>query len=305
MRTSELVPAKGGYRHTPMRRSSALLISAMVLAGCTPAEQPATGTPAVAQVSYEIFPTTVQFGDTPEALLRNTGNVPLEYHHAFLLETFETGAWRKIQTTDDPEYTCDLPSTGLVLHPGDSKNQRITACDLHGQVQALPAGRYRVTKAVLTVPDDPQEDPTELEKVVEFEVEPAPADIPGPADCDVLCISETHVERGEIVRVSFAPQKRFIWGALSHLHKGTEETIEPIAFLIAYGDRDDEILTSWPGDGGGVNDIGFTGSSEWDWVIPRRLRPGVYSIVHQGITQGNEPVEKRITKWTVSFEVLP
>ena len=277
----------------------------VLLAGCTPTSGQADPEERLdlADTSYEVFPPTARFGDTPRALLRNTGKVPLEYHHDFLLETFVDGSWQTIQQPTGRESMCDFSSTALLLHPGDSESQGITACNGHGRPRALPAGRYRVTKIVLTVPSDPDGSPTEIQTTSEFEVAEPLAEIPDPSECVVLCISDTRVEGGEVVQVSFAPPRRYIWGVPSEIHAGTAETITPVAWLTAWQDKDQELMTNWPGERFGWEDIGFRGSDEWDWLVPTRLEPGIYSIVKEGITEGNSPVEDRIKTWTVSFEV--
>ncbi|MDQ3981434.1 MAG: hypothetical protein M3271_01990 [Actinomycetota bacterium] len=281
-----------------------LIVITTILAGCSPDAPPDADPAKSADVTYDVFPPTSQFGDSPRAMIRNTGAVPLEYPHDFLLETLYEGIWLTVRTPTDPNYPCsDFPSFGLVLHPGKAKSQRITACGSDGQPRPLFAGTYRVTKTVLTIPSGPEETPVEIEKVVEFEIAEPSGDIPGPDRCRVLCISDTHVEGGQTVRVSFTPPRRYSWGIPSELHAGTRATIWPVAFL--YGrNTDEELITYWVGAAPAYVDIDLSGPARWRWEVPARLEPGLYSIVRDGIAGSvRVPIEDRTKTWTVSFEV--
>ncbi len=283
----------------------ALTLAAMVLAGCTSTAPTETDPAEEAGVTYEVFPPTSRFGKSPRLILRNSGQVPLEYRRDdFLLEVLYEGAWRTVQTPADPDYACGSPSAGLVLHPGDITSQRITACNLDGHPgAALFPGAYRVTQTVLTIPSEPDEAPVEIDKVVEFKVAEPVGDVPGPDECDVLCISDTHVEPGQTVRVSFAPPRRYVWGIVGELHAGTAQTIWPVAFLYG-GVRDGELVTYWIGKAPAYNDIDFYGPHRWRWKVPALLEPGIYSFVKDGIAGSVRiPIEDRTTIWAVSFEV--
>ena len=282
----------------------ALILLTTVLAGCTSPGPAEPAPPEPAGATYDVFPPTAQFGNAPRATLRNSGGVPLEYPHGFVLEALYEGVWRTVRTPDVPGSPCGFPGDGLVLHPGQSKSQRITACNFQGQTAPLFPGRYRVTKTLLTIPTGSEEAPSEIGEVVEFEVAEPVAEIPDPDACKVLCLSDTHVERGQTVRVSFAPPRRFSWGVPSELHAGTTETVWPLAYLTAWQDKDEEIRTSWLGEPVGWEDVGFHGSGSWRWEVPERLGPGVYSIVKSGLAGSVRiPIEKRRTTWSVAFEV--
>ncbi|MDQ3916450.1 MAG: hypothetical protein M3323_14155 [Actinomycetota bacterium] len=288
----------------------ALILLTTILAGCTsPGPTDAGPTdpapPEPAGATYDVFPPTAQFGDPPRGTVHNSGGVPLEYPHGFVLDTLYEGTWRTVRTPEDPDYPCSrFPTPGLVLHPGRSRSQRITACDFDGQPAPLFPGRYRVTKTLLTIPTESEEPPSEIVKVVEFEVAEPVAEIPDPDACEVLCISDTHVEGGQNVRVSFAPPLRYSWGVPSELHAGTTETVWPLAYLTAWQDKDEELRTSWLGQPVGWEDIDFHGSGSWRWEVPERLGPGIYSIVKTGLAGSVRiPIEKRRTTWSVTFEV--
>ena len=285
--------------------AAALVLTATVLAGCT-ASPPRTAPDPVKSpaFSYDVFPPTSQFGDSPRATLRNTGEVPFEYRHDFLLEALHKGVWRTVRAAEDMGSCNGFPDAGLVLHPGDTTSQRITACGGHLRPVPLFAGRYRVTKTLHTIPSEPGESPVEIYRVVEFEVAEAGGDVPDADQCRVLCISDTHVEAGQTVRVSFAPPRRYSWGVPSELHAGSTETVWPIAYLTAWLDRDEEIATHFIGEPVGWEDIGFSGAGSWRWEVPERLEPGIYTLVKSGIAGSvRVPIEERTTVWTVSFEV--
>lgn len=286
-------------------RVRALVLLATILAGCTSPGPADPALPEPAGATYDVFPPTAEFGETPRATLRNTGGAPLEYPHGFVLEALYEGTWRTVRTPDIPGSPCSkFPTPGLVLHPGRNRSQDITACHYLGHRAALFPGRYRVSKTLLTIPTGSAEAPGEIVKVAEFEVAKPVADVPGPDACKVLCMSDTHVERGQTVRVSFAPPPRFSWGVPSELHAGTAETVWALAYLTAWQDKDEELRTTWLGDPVGWEDIEFHGSGSWRWEVPERLGPGIYSIAKRGLARSVRiPIEKRTTTWTVTFEV--
>lgn len=276
----------------------------MVLAGCsseTPRDQPrAAESPAAA---YQVFPPTTRFGVAPKAVLENTGDVALEHPYEFVLARLDEGVWRTLPSTEEPEWACDsAPAT--VLHPGHSESQHLRVCDWTGVELVLPPGTYRVTKTVLTIPSHPEEDPIELRETAEFEIAEPSGDVPAPDECKVLCISDTRVEPGQTLRVTFDPPLRYTWGVPSELHAGTAPTLLPVAYLTAWQRRDEEITTLWPDERGGYEDVGFEGRGSWRWTVPKRLEPGIYSISKQGIKGGvQQPIEDRTKLWVVSFEV--
>ena len=66
-------------------------------------------------------------------------------------------------------------------------------------------------------------------------------------------------------------------------------------------------MTAFPGEGGGVEDIGFYGRGEWTWEVPMRLEPGIYALAKDGIRgrPGAAPMRERKAWWSAAFEVLP
>ncbi len=285
-----------------MRVTVPILVAA-VLAACSP-ETP-RGEPRVAaspDAAYQVFPPTNRFGEVPKSIFENSGNVPLEYPHEFALARLDEGVWRTLQSEEDPEWACGSGSA-TVLHPGHSESQHLRVCDWNSLEYVLPPGTYRVTKTVLTIPTQPEEEPIELRETAEFAIAEASGDVPGPDECEILCISDTRVEPGQTVRVTFDPPLRYAWGVPSHLHAGTAPTLLPVAYLTAWQTRDKEIMTFFPGEGVGWEDIGFQGRGSWRWTVPTRLEPGIYSIVKEGIRGGRKPLADRMKLWVVSFEV--
>lgn len=275
-----------------------LIISALV--GCTSSPSPSVDVgPPRPTAAYSVFPGTVRFGGTPEATLRNEGQVPLEYENEYVLEMLIDGEWTSFDRPPDARGACDFPSLSLLLHPAESKSQKIIGCDLHGEIRALAPGQYRVTKVVRTVASEPGKTPVEITKVAEFEVTQPVVDIPKSSRCRVLCVSDTRAEPGQTLTVSFDPPRRFIWGVGSELHAGTAQTLTPVAFLYGWHGRE-QMKTLWPEAQFGYEDVGFQGPSEWQWLVPRRLEPGIYSLVKEGST--GVPLEQERT-WTVTFEV--
>lgn len=67
------------------------------------------------------------------------------------------------------------------------------------------------------------------------------------------------------------------------------------------------MVTAFPGEGGGVEDIGFYGRGEWTWEVPMRLEPGIYALAKDGIRgrPGAAPMRERKAWWSAAFEVLP
>ena len=61
----------------------ALVLIAMILASCTPAAPTRTDRAEPADATYDVFPPIPQFGDSPRAILRNTGGISLEYPQRF------------------------------------------------------------------------------------------------------------------------------------------------------------------------------------------------------------------------------
>ena len=286
-----------------MQRTAAAAIM-MILVGCT-ATSPDARDPRPSSepaASYTVFPPVVRFGDTPEAILRNEGDVALEYEHEFLLEISVDGTWRSIPLPDSYNV-CRFPLTSLLLHPGASRSQEVEVCDEHGRTPALSPGSYRVTKIVRTIAPHEDAEPIELKRVATFEVAQPDAEVPPPSECDVLCMSDTRVQRGDTVRVSFTPPRGYTWGVASEIHVGTTETFTQIGYLYGWYD-DKKLRTVWPGSGRGFEDIGFGGHASWSWVIPEKLGPGVYAISKDGIRgRPPAPLKKRLRVWSVAFEV--
>ena len=288
-----------------MRKSIA--ISLTFLVSCTTTGQESERGPSAPlkpETTYEVFPATVQFGDTPKGTLRNVGNDPLEYERDFYLEMFLNNRWIAIEEPrgsvgPQPDDPCPSPEHSLVLHPGATISQKIEACDQYGFTPALAPGEYRVTKTVLTLPASER-----MNEVATFEVAAPVGDIPGPSECKVLCISDTRIQGGDTVQVTLDPPPRYGWGVGSELHLGTARTRTPIVALYGW-DRDKKLRTIWTGKHAAFEDIGLGGPASWKWVVPKRLEPGFYSIVKDGIGPGSPriPLKKRIRFWTVSFEV--
>lgn len=126
----------------------------------------------------------------------------------------------------------------------------------------------------------------------------APADIT-PASCDVLCISDAVVERGQEVRVTFGPPNDHIWGVDAELRPLGEERI---AWLYGFAD-DPELKTVWPRKNVAFELIGFTGGGQWTWTVSRRLEPGRYELVKEAISDAAGTIEERTREWSVAFEV--
>ncbi|HEX2195624.1 MAG TPA: immunoglobulin-like domain-containing protein [Actinomycetota bacterium] len=287
-----------------MRVRPFLLLILALLASCT-----ATGSRVSrpeserAMASFQVFPPTAPFGKAPRAILRNTGDIALEYEHELGVEMLIDGIWRSLQVPQDSELACDYPLRSLLLHPGDTRSQKVVVCR-PGPPRALAPGTYRVTKEVSSIASSPDASAVEMTKSSEFRVAEPTGDVAPPSDCRVLCMSDTHVVAGQTVRVSFDPHERYTWGAASEVHSGTAATVTPIAYLVGWPDRDEKLTTFFVGEGGGVEDIGFGGPGEWKWSVPARLEPGIYSIAKDGIRPGvGRPLEDRTKTWVVSFEV--
>lgn len=123
-------------------------------------------------------------------------------------------------------------------------------------------------------------------------------------DCDVLCVSDTEVAGGDMIRVAFDPPKRRTWGVISEVWRVHEDgTFELAAWLSGWND-DTRLKTMWP-PRGGAEDIGFNGSASWGWRVPHRLEPGTYQIRKHAIGPGvKRPLEERTTWWSVDLEVV-
>lgn len=283
-----------------------VLVLIFFSSACSPSStpEPDSAPEAVVSASYQVFPPTVPFGDTPKGIFRNLGNVPLEYGNFYTLERFSEGAWVELEQPSGAETLCAHTGEAYLLDPGSSRSQEIGLCDFYGEMRPLAPGVYRVTKTARTVASTPDPSIEEVTEVASFDVAAPVGGVARPSECDALCMSDTEVRVGDIVTVTFNPPDRFIWGAASELHAGSEKTATPIASLVGWQERDKELITYWPEDTGGIEDIGFRGRGSWEWEIPRRLEPGIYAIVKEGIRGGSAPVPDRRRFWAVAFEVL-
>lgn len=289
-----------------MGKRAAVLVLIFFAVACTPGStpEPDPASETVVSASYEVFPPVVPFGDTPEAIFRNLGNVTLEYGNAYTLERFVEGTWVELEQPSGAETLCAHTGEAYLLDPGSSKSQEIGLCDFYGEMHPLAPGDYRVTKTARTGASTPDLSIEEVTEVASFDVAAPMGDVARPSECEVLCLSDTEMRVGDIVTVTFDPPYRFIWGARSELHAGSEKTATPIALLVGWQERDEELITYWPEDGGSIEDIGFGGRGSWEWGVPRRLEPGIYAIVKEGIRGGSAPVPDRRRFWAVAFEVL-
>jgi len=120
-----------------------------------------------------------------------------------------------------------------------------------------------------------------------------------PAACDVLCISDAVVERGQEVKVTFGPPKDHIWGVDAELRPLGGERV---AWLYGFVD-DPELSTVWPSKNVAFESIGFYGRGEWAWTVPSKLEPGRYELVKQAISDGSGTLDERTREWSVTFEV--
>lgn len=276
-----------------------------VLAGCTSTSPRPTDSSASIRLSatLEVHPPTVPLGETPKAIFRNTGRVTLELEDHYILEGSFDGDWVELTEQAGGMPGCMDGLDSHFVEPGDSRAQRIQICDLYGEVDPLAPGEYRVTKTATEATADSGPGTEEITEMAVFNVGTAEGDVPGPRACVALCMSDTEVRPGQTVTVSFDPPRRYGWGAVSELHEGDRRTATAIAFLVGWQDRDKELTTFWPEDEGGYEDIGFRGRGEWNWEVPERLEPGIYSLVKDGILEGPAPVPERRRFWTVSFEV--
>lgn len=196
-------------------RSAAFLVAVGLLVGCTPAADPEVDTAPVAEVSYDVFPPAVQFGDTPKATLRNAGEVPLEYGDAYRLERDFGGEWVELAQPEGADIACVDKLETYLMHPGSTRTQEISLCDNDGATHPLAPGRYRITKTVQTIAAASGAETQAITEVAAFEVAEARGPVPGPSVCEVLCLSGTKVRAGDSVTVTFDPPMRFIWGARS------------------------------------------------------------------------------------------
>jgi hypothetical protein len=237
--------------------------------------------------------------------LRNTGNVPVEYGNAYTLELDVEGKWIELAQPTGAEIVCVHTGEAYLMDPGSTRPQEISLCDFYGETHPLAPGEYRLTKTVRTIPATPGAEAEEIAAVVMFEVTAPTGPVPAPSACRVLCMSETGVQAGDAVRVTFDPPRRFVWGARSELHLGSAKTATAIAHLVGWQHRDKELTTFFAGEGGGVEDIGFAGRGSWRWKVPARLEPGIYALAKDGIrgSPGSAPMRERRRFWSVAFEV--
>ncbi|HWC14871.1 MAG TPA: immunoglobulin-like domain-containing protein [Actinomycetota bacterium] len=287
-----------------MRRVAAVVL--MILVGCTPSALSERDQEPSAAASLTVSPETLPFGETPQATLRNEGNVELEYEDEFFLEMrWLDRTWIQLASPLGVTTTfCRFPHETLLLRPGASMSQNIEVCDEYGRTPPLAPGDYRVAKIVRTIAPDADSEPLRIKKVATFEVaQPDTDDVPPPSECAVLCMSDTRVEGGDTVRISFTPPRGYTWGVSSEIHLGSAETLTHIGYLYGWND-DKELRTVWPEDGGLFENVGLGGHASWSWVVPERLEPGIYAIAKDG-TRGrpSSPLRERMRVWSVAFEV--
>lgn len=140
-------------------RAFVLLAGALVLAGCTDSSNMAgvesrpsvtASADEVRSVLFVVHPNPAQAGQTPRAILRNTGTVDLSYEPSFTLERKAADGWKDVRVTPPTrgKALCAVASPAFVLEPGDNRVQRIWKLDRRCERQPLPPGRYRMTKTV-------------------------------------------------------------------------------------------------------------------------------------------------------------
>jgi hypothetical protein len=124
-----------------------------LLGACTPSVEVASSIPtpppeaaSVASAEYVVEPDRVELGETPKAILTNTGQTTLGYGNAYRLERWVAGRWGRVSEPKDPEVYCAFTEELLLMPPGETKSQSITVCDSHGNDRPLRVGLYRITK---------------------------------------------------------------------------------------------------------------------------------------------------------------
>ncbi len=121
----------------------------------------------------------------------------------------------------------------------------------------------------------------------------------------MLIISDTEVEPGQIVEVSFEPPPEHdVWGVEGELWHERDGKWKRIAWVSAWAGRP-KMITIWPnGDEGVFPAIGFGGSASWDWTVPARLEPGSYELRKEWLPKAPASPDRPVVRERAPFTVV-
>ncbi|HET7481885.1 MAG TPA: immunoglobulin-like domain-containing protein [Actinomycetota bacterium] len=99
----------------------------------------------VASAEYSVTPRVVPYGDVPNAILTDDGDLGIEYGLAFQIQRRVSGHWRNAPLGRVHGVRCAFPGIAKQLVSGGVDKQSISLCE---ESRPLEPGRYRVLKDV-------------------------------------------------------------------------------------------------------------------------------------------------------------